>query len=84
VTLSNSSYNNSQRESTNPKNTDSISKHQVKTQDKVKTTPFSFSSSDVKDYNIDKEDTIVADRFIPIRKNNKTTLAFSDVMDDEA
>jgi len=84
VTNSNSSYNIDKKDSTNNRNTDSSSKNQRQTQDKVVIKAFSLSNSDVKDYNIDKRDTVVADRFIPIRKNNKTTLAFSDVMDDEA
>jgi hypothetical protein len=52
--------------------------------EKPVTKPFSLSGSGVKDYNLGNKETIVADRFIPIRRNNKTTLAFSDVMDDEA
>lgn len=82
MTKSNSSYVKDKIDSSHSQYTDSANKSHRN--NKVEIKGFSLSNPDVKDYNNNKREPIVADRFIPIRKNNRTSLAFSDVMDDEA
>ena len=57
--------------------------HRLKMENVV-TSPFELSSPELRDYGPNKSSKTVFDRFIPVRKNNKISLAFSDVLDDES
>ena len=67
----------------NSKYGDSIDRNYHQKIENVQTSSFMLSKSDVQDYNTNTKKSAVADRYIPIRRNNKISLAFSDVIDED-